>query len=92
MKTVDISELIEELRETPPRSTYNQVEEFSESVVFQDFKREWQIWIDDLRKLHELEGGKESSDYYRGAVQMLFKVIKTPEYIKSLIEEGQQDE
>lgn len=89
MKNID--DLIDELYESEPVSTEAQIEEFEKTTVYKDLLREWSIWINDLRQLHENGQLQESSEYFRGAVNMLKQVKKTTGYIKDLLN-AEEDE
>jgi len=91
MKPINIEKILEDLRSSEPYSSIKQLEDFEESSVYHDLQREWQLWIDDLRKLSESGEGSEPFDFYRGGIQVLFKVLETSSYIKTLINDFEEN-
>lgn len=88
MRTID--DLITEIQESKPMSSYSQVEDFEKTTVYHDLQNIYSIWIDQFRESHETGASEESSDFFRGAINTLKEVKKATEHLKEVISEGEE--
>ena len=77
---MDLPEFIDSLKNTPPRSTRNQLLEFKKSVIWQDISDTLNIWLVDSWEHLEREDAPELRGRIRCIREMLQIVdVLTPE-------------
>lgn len=81
-----LREVREYARSREPSSGLAQLDDFLDSVVWKDFCRELQVWMEDLHSAIISGESKHSEEYLRGCIAAINRVLALPDCLRDQVE------